>query len=75
MHQGDLIRDAWIKQQMEGIAEKVNTHEDSMTANLERFTQELRDAWLLQQHELAEAIRVVRLETQSSGNGVSSDWQ
>ena len=34
VHQGDLIRDAWIKQQMEGIAEKVNTHEDSMTANL-----------------------------------------
>ena len=44
---------------MEGIAEKVNTHEDSMTANLERFTQELRDAWLLQQQELAEAIRAV----------------
>ena len=35
VHQGDLIRDAWIRQQMEGIAEKVNTHEDSMTTNLE----------------------------------------
>ena len=36
VHQGDLIRDAWIKQQMEKRieTEKVNTHEDSMTANL-----------------------------------------
>ena len=30
---------------------------------------------MLQQHELAEAIRVVQLETQGTGNGVSNDWQ
>ena len=41
VHREDQIRDAWIKQQMEGIAERVNLHEDSMTANLEQFTQEL----------------------------------
>ena len=56
VHQGDLIRDAWVKQQMEGIAERVNSHEESMKTNLEHFTEELRDAWLLQQRELAEAI-------------------
>ena len=35
VHQGDLIRDAWVKQQMEGIANRVHSHEESMTANLE----------------------------------------
>ena len=44
VHQRDLIRDAWIKQQREGLAERVKTHEDSMTANLAQFTQELWDA-------------------------------
>ena len=44
VHQGALIWDAWVQKQMEGIAHKVNSHEESMTANLEHCTQELRDA-------------------------------
>ena len=47
VHLGDLVRDAWVKQEMEGIADKVNSHEETMTTNLEHVTQELRDAWLL----------------------------
>ena len=55
--------------------QKVNSHDESMTAYLEQFTEELRDAWLLQHWELAEEIHLVRIETQGTGNAVSSEWQ
>ena len=74
-YHGDLIRDAWVKQQLEGIAHKINTHEEDMATNIEQFTKELREAWLLQQRELGEAIKTVQVGVSNSGNGIRSEWE
>ena len=80
MHQGDLFRDAWVKQQLEGIARRINAHEEAMTINVEQFTKELRDTWLLSNGNWLGQSGRFRLKRKDQGmecavNGESQLWK